>query len=356
MRRLLPALICLAGASFAAAPVAIAEVVPWLYEVEVPVESQASSARLAGSKVALLQLLTRLTGLTNVPRVDAVAGALAAPDLFYSQFRFVEVETIDEAGLPIDELHLNIQFERASVLRLLKDAALPIWRANRPKVIAWVVVEANGSREILGADDRTDLAIAVQRRAKERGLSLVFPLLDLEDQIKVEPAAVWGRLSAVLDPASKRYGADIVLVGRVQAIAGGSWAVGWEFWLDGDLQPLATQGLDVTELGAAGVDFLADELVQRYAVLGRSTRDIRLGVTGIRSPADYGDLLRYLARLEFVNEVQLVRVQGDRMGVVVTTRAEPDQLLEMFAVDRYLSEIGISPANPSDIELLWNRR
>ena len=112
----------------------------------------------------------------------------------------------------------------------------------------------------------------------------------------------------------------------------------------------------VVALASYGVDFLADELVQRYAVLGRSPQDIRLGITGIRSPADYGNLLRYLGGLEFVDEVNLTRVYGDRMGLVVTTRAEPDQLLKMFALDRYLSEIDVSLAIGSDIELVWQRR
>ncbi|MDH3644930.1 MAG: DUF2066 domain-containing protein, partial [Gammaproteobacteria bacterium] len=90
------ALICFASASFFAAPVAVAEVVPWLYEVEVPVESQTATARQSASRVALLELLTRLTGLTNVPRVEAVSSAMAAPDRYYNQFRFVEVEVVDE--------------------------------------------------------------------------------------------------------------------------------------------------------------------------------------------------------------------------------------------------------------------
>ncbi|MCH8141093.1 MAG: DUF2066 domain-containing protein, partial [Proteobacteria bacterium] len=37
-----------------------AAVVPWLYDVEVPVENQSSSARHEASRVALLQVLTRL--------------------------------------------------------------------------------------------------------------------------------------------------------------------------------------------------------------------------------------------------------------------------------------------------------
>jgi hypothetical protein len=353
VRRLLSVLICFASANFVVVTGARAEPVAWLYEVEVPVENQSAAARLSASRVAMLELLTRVTGLNHVPRGSAVSGALAAPDLYYNQFRFVEVETLDEDGLGVESLRLRIQFERTTVLRLLKDAALPIWRANRPKVVAWVVVDANGTREILGADSRSEVAESLLRRAKQRGVPLVLPLLDLEDQILVDPAAVWGRLSAVLEPASARYGADIVLVGRVQAIAGGSWAVAWEFWIDGEHKPFAGQGLDLVGLAGQGVDFLANELVQRYAVLGRSSRDIRLGIAGIVSPADYGDLLRYLGSLEFVEEVNLQTVQGDRLGLVVRTRAEPQQLLKMFKVDRHLFELGLS--SPSGIELMWQR-
>jgi len=356
VRWLLSTLICLGSLVLVGAPAARAEVVPWLYEVEVPVADQSAAARTAAAQAALLELLTRLTGLTNVPRMQAVTAALAAPDQYYNQFRFVDAQREDELGQPQKELHVSIQFEAASILRLLKSTDLPIWRADRPKVVAWVVVEANGQREIIGADSHSDLALAMQQRAKQRGLWLTLPLLDLEDQVHVDPAAVWGRLSAVLDPASERYDADIVLVGRVQALDDGSWAAGWEFWIDGAERPLAAKGEDSAMLGRGGVDFVADELAQRYAVLARAPQNIRLNVAGIRSPADYGNLLGYLGRLEFVDEVRLASVRGDRMALVLTTRAEPEQLLKMFAVDQYLAEAGGSGVSPSGIELLWQRR
>lgn len=354
VRRLLSALICLASVNSCAAPSVMAAVVPWLYEVEVAVDDQTSAARNRASEDALLELLTRLTGLVHVPRLQAVASALASPDQYYNQFRYVQVETLDENGLPVDALRMRIQFEPASVLRVLKDAALPIWRSDRPKVVAWVVVAANGSREIVGAGSGSELATAIQERARARGLALVLPLLDLEDQLQVDPAAVWGRLSTVLNSASKRYHADIVLVGRVQAQSDG-WAADWEFWMDGELKPFAGQSPDLVELGSHGIDFVADELVQRYAVLGRSLQDIRLVVAGIHSPADYGLLLRYLGRLEFVDHVNLTRVQGDRMGLVLTTRAKPEQLLEIFAADRALALVDVDLATGPDIELFWQR-
>ena len=166
----------------------------------------------------------------------------------------------------------------------------------------------------------------------------------------------WGRLSVVLDSASERYDADIVLVGRVQAMTSGSWSIGWEFWIDGELLSFAGQSSDIAQLGGDAVNFLADQLAQRFAVLGRLPQDIRVGVSGIRSATDYGNLLGYLGSLEFVDEVSLIRVQADRLGLIVTTRADPEQLLRMFKVDRYLSDVGPSMDNPSDVELMWQSR
>lgn len=330
-----------------------AAVVPWLYDVEVPVENQSSSARHEASRVALLQVLTRLTGLVHVPRYPQIVRALSAPDLYYSQFRFVAGPasvTNNGVGTP---LSLRIQFEPRSVLRLIRDSALPIWGSNRPLVVAWVVVEQGIEREIIATGSTHPLALALQQRAEERGLPILYPLLDLEDQIKVDPAVVWGRMSQVLLPASERYGADIVLVGRIQALGEGSWATSWEFWWDGLIIPLERRDVAATLSAAAVVDLIVDELTQRYAVLGREPRQILLGVSGVASPADYGNLLNYLEALEFVDGVNVAQINADHLGLIVTTRAEPEQLQWLLEVERRL----LQPTDPgfssADIEMVW---
>ncbi|MCZ6642303.1 MAG: DUF2066 domain-containing protein [Gammaproteobacteria bacterium] len=326
-----------------------AAVVPWLYDVEVPVESQTPNARLEASRVALLQLLTRLTGLVHVPRHPQIARALAAPDLYYSQFRFVGASQNEVEA----RLSLRIQFEPRSVLRLIRDSALPIWGANRPLVVAWVVVEQGVEREIIAAGSTHPLALELQQRARERGLPLLYPLQDLEDQIKVDPAVVWGRMSQVLLPASERYRADIVLVGRVQVLGDGSWAASWEFWFDGRVFPIKRVDEDAPLTAAGAVDQIADELTQRYAVLGREPRQILLGVSGIFSPADYGGLLNYLEALEFVEHVIVAQIQSDHLGLIVTTSAEPEQLLRLLEIESRLVQSGDPGFSNADIEMVW---
>jgi len=337
-----------AFAAWLAAAGAAAEEVPWLYEVEVPVADQSSMARLDAAGRALAELLTRLTGLASVPRNEAVSRALAAPDLYYNQFAY-ERDAADE------ELRLRLQFTPRSVLELIRDANLPIWRANRPAVLAWVVVDDGTERRILAADSEHPVVAALRERARERGLPLRLPLMDLTDQLAVSPAAVWGRLSQTLMPASARYAADIVLVGRIQQLGGDRWEADWEFWVEGDIRELELEAAEPQPLGRAAADLVADELAARYAVLDRGVRRLDLVVSAVQGAGDYAALLRYFGGLEFVEQVTVSSVSGDRLGVSLFTAAEPDQLLELFRLDQRLFPDRLNDSPGGAIELVWQR-
>ena len=343
------ALALAAGLLLATVPGRAAEV-SWLYDVQVPVEDQSALARLDAAGRALAQLLTRLTGLSSVPRTEEVQRAIAAPDLYYNQFRF---EPADDG----EGLVLRLQFVPQAVLKLVRDAGLPIWRSNRPSVLAWLVVDDGaGSREVLGAGSDHPLVAALRDRARERGLPLKLPLMDLADQLAVEPAAVWGRLSQVLLPASQRYGSDIVLVGRLQQRPPEGWVVSWEFWVDGDVRSMDQEASEPGPLGRAGADLVADELAGRYAVLDRGVRRVDLAVSAVRGVDDYAALLRYLGGLEFVEQVMVSSVSGDRLGVSLITAAETEQLLELFRLDRRLFPDSLNSLPGSTLELVWQRR
>lgn len=341
-------LLVLLGLSLGAAA-ARSDDVLWLYEVQVPVADQSPRARLEAAGTALAQVLTRLTGLTDLPRNEAVDRALAAPDLYYNQFGFRR----GEAG----ELLLHLQFVPQSVLDLIRRGNLPIWRANRPTVLAWTVVDdGTGERRIVNAGAAHPVAEGLKQRAQERGLPLILPLMDLEDQMLVEPAMVWGRLTQPLLEASERYPADILLIGRVQLQPDGRWLGNWEFWLEDDVRELEQQAEEPAQLGAAAADLVSNELAARFAVLDSGARRLELAVSAVESAADYADLLRYLGGLEIVDEVDVRFVSADRLGISLVTVAEPDQLQDLLRLDRRLLPDPYRPALGPALELVWQRR
>ncbi len=325
--------------------------VPWLYEVSVPVENQGGAERRRASSDALLTMLRRATGLAFVPRSEPVREALDDPESYYNEFSFAQ----DEEGA----LMLVVQFDPSAVLALQKRADLPIWRSARERVVAWLVVDGvpgAPERRLLGADNAGPVGEALLAAARERGVELILPLLDLEDQLAVTPAAVWGRLSRVLEDASRRYGADVVLVGRLASADAGEWQSDWEFWLPDAVVSERQTGPDLPAQGAAVVARLADELAGRAAVLGSGSNMLTLAVTGIRSPADYAALLDYLSSLEFVDRVALETLAGDRLELALATRADAAQLLTLFEADRLLFSDRLAGYDGTDLRLVWRQR
>ena len=176
--------------------------VPWLYAVDMAVDGRTETARMAVSGAALAEVLSRVSGLAEVPRNDPVRAALARPEAYYDRFVF------------LNDSELRIHFVPAAVLKLADEAELPVWSANRPEVMAWLAVDSGAVRQVVGGDHA--LADALGERARQRGLVLKLPLMDLEDRMLVRPAVVWGRLYSTLSAASRRYGADVILTGWLQ--------------------------------------------------------------------------------------------------------------------------------------------
>ena len=334
--------IALAGSALAA------EVVPWLYEVAVPVESQSPQARETASGQALLELLSRLTGLAHVPRTEQVAQALARPDAYYNEFRY--------ASLGSDlALELIIHFEPSQVLGLIRRSELPLWRSSRQRVVAWVVLEDDSGRRLLGSTLDVPATQSLQQRARQRGVPLTLPLLDLEDQLNVSAGAVWGRLGQVLEPASKRYAADLLLMGRIRQSMDGSWTSDWEIWLDATVLEFVGSGEDLEAQMVEAIDWLANELAAREVVTGRVAEALQIAVEGIRTPGDYGELLGYLHTLEFVDAVDIMQVKGTRIVMSVITRARAEQLLMLFESDNRLFQDQLAVTNAADLNLVWRQ-
>lgn len=328
-----------------------AEVVPWLYEVSVPVANQSDGERRRASSDGLMVLLSRLTGLAHVPRTEVVGQALAAPEGYYNEFHFA----IDDAAVAAGEsgLRLVVQFDPDPVLNLIRRADLPIWRASRERVLVWAVIQDGAERVIVGAPSASPLVRGLNEQARARGLPLSLPLLDLEDQLAVDPAAVWGRLSQVIDPASARYGADLLLLGRITSAPDGAWQSDWEFWLDGELVPFTAEGSDLEAQGREVVDVLTDELAEHRVVHARAAGRLAISVSGVVNPADYGALLGYLRSLEFVQNVGVSGIRDGRLWLVVDTPAEAARLLEAFERDRRLFDDQLAMVDGADLRLVW---
>lgn len=336
------------------------EVVDWLYDVEVPARSQAGEDQRSAVRSALREMLMRMTGLENLPMSEPVVRALNSPEQYYVKYRFVQARDDEEQ-------RLQVSFEPKAVQELVSEAALPIWSADRPRVLAWLAIRENGRIRVLDSTSDHPLAEGLRQRSRQRGVPLRLPLLDLEDRELISPPAVWDGFTFSLHAASRRYGADVVLVGRASLHANGAWQTRWEFWLNDAPREFSYSDATIEAGATKAMDEVSNELMQRSAVFGLDATMIEIAVKGAGSIHGYAALMRHLSNLEYIERVHLTAAERETLALRIVTRSTPERLGELLSKDgafRRLPampsllpppETGASEGEPHEpITLLWH--
>lgn len=329
-----------------------------LYEAQVPVRGQERGERQVALGEALRQVLIKVSGRRHPETNEVVARGLrrASRLLLAYDYRRVETETnplLPLTDRPASNLLLWARFDPGAVESLLIRAGLPVWGRARPVVLLWLAVEEGGLRYLVDQDSPHRARLAAAEAARRRGLPLRLPASGADRAQGVQFMDVWADFGDVLLPASRSYGADRVLVGRLFLDPSGKWVARWTLYGEG--QPLAWRGQAAApdEAVGAGIDEVADALAGQYAVQYHAATEsqvIRMEVLDVASLAAYARVMRYLAALEPVIRVMPVRVEGDRLGLELYLRGDARALRQAIALGRVLKPVEPLPAGTAGAE------
>ena len=117
-----------------------------------------------------------------------------------------------------------------------------IWGQERPSVLVWLAHEANDNRRLVGFEERPDFISMLDKTASSRGISLLFPLLDLEDSSQMSVSDVWGGFKEPIFNASNRYQSDVILTGRLIQTLPTLWETQWTAFMNDQEMHWVTQG------------------------------------------------------------------------------------------------------------------
>ncbi|MEO1575515.1 MAG: DUF2066 domain-containing protein, partial [Pseudomonadota bacterium] len=226
MRNAWRAVAAVVALSLAAGP-AHAATPPELYSAQVVLPELVDGAsdeerRRDAYSRAMAQVLVRVTGQRNVGSRPEAAPLLEAAEQFVQQFTTRPGDAGGET--------LWVAFDGAAVERAAGSVGLPIWNRDRPATLVWLAVDrGDGTRDLVGADSADPVRLEIERVARERGVPLIWPLLDSSDRAAASAADIWGGFNDKVTSASSRYRADVVVVARLRARPGqaayGSWDV-----------------------------------------------------------------------------------------------------------------------------------
>lgn len=295
-----------------------------LYEARVPVADKSDGARRQATSKAMWQVLVKVTGDRAVVNDERAKPLVSQAEKYMQQYRYLEPESA------ADGLKLWVGFDGAAVADALRQQGIASWSQERPATLVWLAVSGSDGDELIGMGKSPGSENYLQPiidQARERGIPLLLPLMDLEDTRKLQASDVQGGAVDRIRAASERYPTDTVLAVSVDGSDAGSLQARWTLIstaLGND--SWSSEGKSLDEVLSTGINRLANNLAQHYApapsttIAGDSTR-IPLTVTAVNSLEDYARAQSYLEGLNGVSRVDARVLRPDSVVFEVETLA-----------------------------------
>lgn len=367
-----------------------------LYSFRIAVANESEAERSRAFREALAAVVVKVTGSTRWLEVPTVSRALASAQNLVEAFTYsselLPVPAIATLAPPVssttttpitqpgtisatqpatpatqpatvpatrEQRYVNVTFAAALINEMLITANVPIWDSNRPSVLVWMVLqEANGARRLLTADGDPEVVNLIRQFGTERGLPVIFPVLDFEDRRSLPLESLWNLEEDVIVAASARYGADTVLSGRLLFAANGELVGLWQFIFQN--QVTIFDGLE-SQLQAylhQPLERITTQLADYFAIVPVNTNQtyVRLRVEGVDDLSAYTALLTYVRTLGLVRSIATASLDGPQLELELGLQGDPQQLLELIALDRDLRPVANSQGSDAAVlHYRWTR-
>ena len=319
-----------------------------LYEAELSVTSQGRTERQEVIRAALLEVLIKVSGNTNIALSPGIPQLLKRRNQFLQQYRYRNQRQVENpaTGVGSNQQYLWVRFDKKSLDTAMRGLELSIWGRSRPSTLAWIVIENDGKRQLLSSEASTTLSKTILERAQRRGIPLDLPLLDLQDQQNIDVTDVLGGFQETIIKASQRYSADAVLVGRLRQLANQRWQGRWTLNLAGREYNWSEEG-DFDAIIGFGIDGVTSTLASTYArTPGNIAGEVNVLVTDILNLDDYARSDQFLAGLDGVMRVEPEKIEKQSILFKIKLRGDQQSLLEAVRLSSQpiLTEVETTPA------------
>ncbi|MGB1580661.1 MAG: DUF2066 domain-containing protein [Nevskiales bacterium] len=322
---------------------------PGLYGFEVVVANSSTANRKKALNEALTQVLVRLTGERKPQDNPAARAVIEQAESFVQQFGYVqrEVEPApqtqaqpedaldepamvqEEAPAPVKQLMLKGKFAKRPLDQAIREAGLPIWGAERPVLMASILVPGEGEEYLLDSSQIVAWP-ALESTAEERGIPFKTPA---QSSLPLDVAQ--NPDSPMLIAHANQAEADLLLWGRLFQQQD-KWILETQLRTVDSLDnpPVANWRMRSREpepLLREAVQRSADWLAAKYALKayvpgGESI--VGLWVRGVDGEEEYRQVEDHLRRLPGVERLNLVAVVDGALVFRASTEANAEQLDE----------------------------
>ncbi|MDF2407933.1 DUF2066 domain-containing protein [Aeromonas sp. 2HA2] len=337
LKRVVTALCC--GLSFMVSAAQVTD----LYQGKAPT----SGDMVAAQSQALGDVLVKVTGKRDILTQPDVVKALAAPGDYVQHYGYQDVGPVK---------FLKADFNVAKVNALISQSKFALLGPARPQMALWLVIN-EGERRILPDQSSDGWASALRTQSQAMGLPVSIPLMDLDDNMAVNATDVWGRFAAPILQASQRYGAEMVVLGKLTP-EGDKWSMDWGLYgpkAGSELSELTRGSSSGTQAEVAQhfADELAAWLVQNYGArisgVASSQTLVVEGLSGIDGMITVQKMLQGMAS---VTKVTIGKLEGDKVTFDLSLQGDKAELIRGLQLESRLRQID---DNDSGLRYQWSQ-
>src|SRR3989338_9968810 len=254
--------------------------VPDMTAASVPVADHSQQTFHHALPHLLYQVLVKVSGNPSVSTLPAIQNVLPNVERFIESYGYTTAT--DVSGTP--QLMLRVVFDRHAISRLLKHAGQAVWGENRPLTLMWVSIPTDNQAIVLSDGNTTHpTALLIKHVVEQRGIPILFPTMDLEDQTNAALSSSRLLTSSQINAMADRYGVESVLAGSIIADNTGSYEGEWQLLLNGTPYEWQTTGTDISQVVTNGLERAADMMANQLATLENvnSQRMVVMKISGV---------------------------------------------------------------------------
>jgi hypothetical protein len=246
---------------------------------------------------------------------------------------------------------LHVSFQPGALDELLRRSGEPRLSANRPATLVWLVIDDGSARRIVNPESDAGAATSLVQQAQQRGVPVLFPLLDIEDGMAISPEQLWALDVGAERAASQRYAAESVLLARAARSSAGEWLGEWQQRLGEELLSGTGQAATLPELQQQMAGFVAEALAARYAIRAtlENAEELRIRIDGVGNYAAFLEIGRLLGRVGSVRESRPALLERDTVFYDLLTDSGIDSVLGELALLPQLRPSG----DPAEHRYTW---
>lgn len=335
--------------------VAFAVVVPNINVADVLVKDDSNAALKKALPAAFDQVLIKMSGNPGVATLPAIQNSKNNLNALVQNYSYHRYDNAQGQS----QLFVNVTFDKNAVLNLLRQAGQAIWNHDRPQTLVWMTLNNGQNAQVVASADRGEFAKALKQSAWQRGLPVLFPTMDLQDQsfINIDPAKPFDREK--LQAVAKRYDVSSILAGDVRQAGPNQWQGQFLLLLNGDPFTWKSESSSSDQAVQAAMSYCANIMANQLAVIDNKAlqSSVVLEVLGIQNLNTYMRVTKYIKKLSPVTNVTVKNMSGDSITLVVNTVGGEQELVSTLNQSQLLDATPrpFKQAKTADLYYRWNK-